>query len=49
MPSMTQPNIVGTVRAVASFRKLWTDALLKDGDLGLILPSSHERVVDHVR
>ena len=25
------------------------DALLKDGDVGLILPSSHEQVEDHVQ
>ena len=27
----------------------WTGALLKDGDVGHILPASHERVGDHVR
>ena len=27
----------------------WTGALLKDGDVGHILPAPHERVGDHVR
>ena len=27
----------------------WTGALLKDGDVGYILPASHERVMDHVQ
>ena len=29
--------------------ELWTDTLLKDGDVGHLLPASHDRVGDYVR
>ena len=47
--TMAWPEIACAVRAVARFWKQpCTGALLKDRDVGHILPASHERVGDHV-
>ena len=47
--TMTWPDIACAVCAVARFWKPWTGVLLKYGDVGHILPASHEQVGDHVR